>query len=61
MAMNDILFSRFKSPIRNKYPDRQVELRAIYDTIYGDTYKEKTANLRSIANQDEAKIQSLEF
>ena len=49
------LFSFFKRPIRNVFPDREISLTDLYSMLISDYAKETTERLRAITNEDEAK------
>ena len=49
-------FSFFEAPIYNIKPNGESNLRAVYDAITGDRYKEKTEHLRSLTDPKAASL-----
>lgn len=47
-------FSFYRCPITNTKPDKELNLLEVYNLITGDTYKERTQKLRSIADPEAA-------
>lgn len=51
----EVLFSFYKSPIKNTVPHKTATLLQIYNAITGDFYKEKIEKLRSITDPRQAR------
>jgi hypothetical protein len=55
IAVQSPEFSFFKTPIRNTKPHKAVSLLQIYNAIKGNYYRERTAHLRKLTGQKQAR------
>lgn len=49
-------FSFFEAPINNIKPNEEINLRAVYNAITGNRYKERTEHLRSLTDPKAARL-----